>query len=154
MLTERVRYATEPLTTMAKFLADLIHEAFTSMEYTKPRASTYRQQYLPENIYENTSAEDKCNAVLILNITEAVSNLRELSSQSNVDDFHAKYNEFNYTVFIDEMINFVGNFEKCTSYYSSFIDGVVAFASNFSATASSVISFGDSFVFEKDSEVC
>ena len=147
-------YATEPLTSTAKFLAELIHEAFTSLEYTKPRASTYGQQYLPENIYENKSAEDKCNAILTLNITEAVFNLRELSSQSNIDDFHAKYNEFNYIMFIDQMIDFVDNFEKCTSYYSSFMDRVVALASNFSATASSMVSFGDTFVFEKESEVC
>ena len=148
-------YAIKPLTKTktAGILADLIFEAFTSLEYTKPRDSTYSQQYLPENIYDSKSAEEKCNAALILNVTGAVSNLRDLSSQNDVNDFQAKYNEFNYTLFIDEMIKYEANFETCTSYYSTFINRLVALASNFSATASKTISFGATYVFEKETQV-
>ena len=108
---------------------------------------------LPDKIFESKTAEIVCNATLRLNITAAISNLRELSNESNTGDFYLKFNEFDYSRFTDEMVKFVEQFEKCTSYYSMFIDNVVAFASDFYSFVRTNKSFGDDFIFEKESHV-
>ena len=137
----------------AKILAGLIDEAFTALKYTVPRASTYRREDLPEKIFESKASESECNTTLMLNVTLAVSNLEELSSLNNSIDFYVKFKEFNYSVFIDDMITFVENFERCTSYYSAFIESMTSYSSYLVSITKRNISFGDTFIFEKESQV-
>ena len=151
---ERMAHAIEPLQETARFLARLIHEAFSDLTYTTPRESKSGDAWgLPESIFESKTAENVCNVTLRLDITTVVSNLKELSNVSNAEDFYLKFNEFDYTVFTDEMVKFVEQFEKCTSYYSMFIDSLVALLSYFDSIASMDISFGDTFIFDKEAQV-
>ena len=154
MFKERMAYLTEPLQETARFLASLIQEAFTNLTYTTPRESTHGQYGLmPKTIFESKAVERACNVALSLDINAAVSNLKEMSSQSNIDDFRLKFQEFDYTAFTDKMVEFVEKFEDCTSYYSRFIGSVVDFFSDAYSFARRNISFGDSFIFEKESQV-
>ena len=154
MFKERMAYVTEPLQETARFLTSFIQEAFTNLTYTTPRESTYGQDgSMPETIFESKSVEMACNVALSLDITAAVSNLKVLSSQSTIEEFRLKFQEFDYTVFTDKMVEFVEQFENCTSYYSRFISSVVDFFSDAYSFARRNISFGDSFIFEKESQV-
>ena len=150
---ERIAYLTEPLQETARFLASLIQEAFTNLTYTTPRESTYDGGGMPKTIFESKAVERACNVALALDINAAVSNLKEMSSQSTIEDFRLKFQEFDYTAFTDKMVEFVEQFEHCTSYYSRFIGSVVDFFSGAYSFARRNISFGDSFIFEKESQV-
>ena len=151
---ERMAYVAEPLQETARFLASLIHDAFSDLTYTTPRESTYSYVgLLPAKIFESKAAENVCNATLSLDITAAVSHLRQLSNESNAGLFFQKFHEFDYTVFIDEMVKFVEQFQNCTSYYRMFINDAVAFVSDFYSIVMKNISFGNTFIFEKESQV-
>ena len=146
-------YPTEPLTATVEHLAELIPRALRVQSYSTPRIFGKGTKYLPENIYKSKDAQNTCNSLLKLNATLALLNLKELSLVSDIESFKITFREFNYSSFTDEMITFVGNFEKCTSFYSSYLDTVESIRALLMSTATRNISFGDTFIFEKESKV-
>ena len=138
-------------TEAAKLLANLVHKAFSNLTYFTPRDYGPDTPYLPGKIYENKAVEIECNASLKLNTTPVEANLIELSGLNETTDFKIKFKEFNYNGFINEMIDFMETFEKCTSYYKSYLDSLESVSSSHGAARS--VSFGESFIFEKEAQV-
>ena len=140
-------------TESASVMADLILEAFSVNEYLTPRIPSFSTKYLPETIFESKSAENVCMEYLVLEVTPAVTNLKNLSCLNDSREFDETFSVFNYTQFTDDMITYVDLFEKCTAYYSSYLDSVASFAAYFDTTAKTHASFGRGFIFEKRSQV-
>ena len=144
-------HATEPLTDTARFLADCIQKAFNTSAYSTPIDPNLEDKYLPEKIYASKEAEQECKTTLNLDIAPVLRHLRYLSTLYRVSTFRAKFQEFEYSRFIREMIMYVGAFEKCTSYYSTYLDAASSSASSLLSLAKRDIKFD--FLFEKESQV-